>query len=75
MITYLLVGKIKTVLTAQERINSLPEVISLKLADSELESTKLEYEELLDEYENLVEKINKYKEENSMINYISIVYN
>lgn len=74
MIPYLIIDKIQIGLIVQEKINSLPEMISLKLVESELKSTKLEYEELFIEYENLVEKINKSKEINSKLYYVFTVY-
>ncbi|XP_016663128.1 putative uncharacterized protein DDB_G0282133 [Acyrthosiphon pisum] len=48
----------------EERLNNIPEVKLLKIADSELENTKLEYEELLLHLKNLVEKIDIATKEN-----------
>lgn len=45
----------------------MPEVRSLKIANLELNNTKLEYEELLDCKKNLMEKIKKAEEQNGNI--------
>ncbi|XP_029343277.1 putative uncharacterized protein DDB_G0282499 isoform X2 [Acyrthosiphon pisum] len=48
----------------EERLNNIPEVKILKMADSELKNTKLEYEELLLDLQNLVKKIDITTKEN-----------
>uniref|UniRef100_A0A2S2NSN5 Uncharacterized protein n=1 Tax=Schizaphis graminum TaxID=13262 RepID=A0A2S2NSN5_SCHGA len=48
----------------EERLNNIPEVKLLKIADSELKNTQLEYEELLINLQDLVEKINIATREN-----------
>lgn len=54
------------------QLNNLPEIKSLKVVESELETTKLEYEKLLIDKENLTNKIVRAKEDNSKI---IIIYN
>lgn len=53
-------------------MNNLPEIKSLKIVESELESTKLEYEKLLIDRENLTNKITRAKKDNSKL---IIIYN
>ncbi|KAE9529797.1 hypothetical protein AGLY_011893 [Aphis glycines] len=48
----------------EARLNNIPEVKLIKIADSELKNTKLEYEELLINLQNLVEKIDIATNEN-----------
>ncbi|XP_025200171.1 protein PFC0760c-like isoform X2 [Melanaphis sacchari] len=48
----------------EERLNNIPEVKLLKIADCELKNTKLEYEKLLINLQNLVEKIDIATNEN-----------
>lgn len=63
--------KIQIQLTIQARLNNIPEVKLIKIADSELKNTKLEYEELLINLQNLVEKIDIATNENG--NYIAFM--
>ncbi|XP_060880884.1 uncharacterized protein PF3D7_0207100-like [Metopolophium dirhodum] len=62
----------------EERLNNIPEVKLLKMADSELKNTKLEYEELLLDLQNLVRKIdittkeNDEKQNNIIIQYAKV---
>ncbi|VVC25579.1 Hypothetical protein CINCED_3A015676 [Cinara cedri] len=48
----------------EDRLNNIPEIKSLNMANSELESTKLEFEELLEHHEMLKEKIDNVEVEN-----------
>ncbi|KAL4149244.1 hypothetical protein QTP88_003226 [Uroleucon formosanum] len=62
----------------EERLNNIPEVKLLKTAESELKNTKLEYEELLQNLQNLVKKIeittkeNDEKQNNIIIQYAKV---
>lgn len=51
----------------------MPEISDLITADSELESTKLEYEQLLIQEKNLVKEITKAKNDNCKIYFINIL--
>lgn len=52
----------------------MPEINELIIADSELKSIKLEYEQLLIQQKHLAEKITKAKNENSKIYFILLLY-
>ncbi|XP_022178678.1 putative uncharacterized protein DDB_G0282133 [Myzus persicae] len=59
----------------EERLNNIPEVKLLKIADSELKNTKLEYEEVLLTLQNLVKKIDvATKENDEKQNHIIVQY-
>lgn len=48
-------------------MNNIPEIKSLNMANSELENTKFELEELLKRHESLKDQIAKAEEENGKI--------